>query len=282
MLLRFIMVLAMVLAAIVGLPCGIFESYAWLWAYPLLALGFFLLEALAVFVYLLILCKRVDMDQEQDGDDPHYRKMMELILESLVPVVRIEIKTKGLDKVPGDGRFLLVCNHCDDTDPLILLWALPGRQVAFISKKENRDMFVVGPMMHKIQCQMIDRENDREALKTILKCIKILKEDKASIGVFPEGYIHDDRKLHRFRPGVFKIAQKAQVPIVVCTLKGSAYALQRVTQYRPSRVELSVLETIPAQELVGVTTTEIAERVYKLMAEDLGPENVSQEGTEGQ
>ena len=31
MLLRFIVMLALVLAAAVGLPCGIFESYTWLW-----------------------------------------------------------------------------------------------------------------------------------------------------------------------------------------------------------------------------------------------------------
>ena len=37
--------------------------------------------------------------------------------------------------------------------------------------------------MHKILCQRVNRENDREALKTILKCIDILKKDKASIGM---------------------------------------------------------------------------------------------------
>ena len=37
--------------------------------------------------------------------------------------------------------------------------------------------------------QMLNRENDREALKTIVTCIRLLKDDEVSIGVFPEGGI---------------------------------------------------------------------------------------------
>lgn len=277
MLLRGIVLIGLVLAAIVGLPLEIFEGTAWLWAYPLLTLGFILLGIVVAFVRLLIACKGVDMDAEQENDDPHYRKMVEMYIDSIIPLVRVNVKTKGLAKVPKDGRFLLVCNHCSNADPVILLRELAGHQIAFISKKENRDMFVVGPMMQKILCQMIDRENDREALKTIIKCIKILKEDKASIGVFPEGGIHKSKRLQHFRPGVFKIAQKAEVPIVVCTLKNTKNVIPNMAKLRRTDVELSVLEVIPAAELKGVTTTEIAERTYRLMAEDLGPENVAAE-----
>ena len=277
MLIRFLFVLAMVLAGIVGVACGLFESYVWLWAYPAITLGFFLVLCALAFCYLLILCKRVDQDKEQERDDPHYRWFAEQIVESVLPVLRIDVKVKGMRKLPADGRFLLVCNHCSLADPVVLLGAFAGRQVAFISKKENKDMFVVGPVMHKLQCQLIDRENDREALKTILKCIDIIKEDRASIGVFPEGYIHPDLKLHRFRPGVFKIAQKAKVPIVVCTLKGTRHVLPNLPKLKHTDVEMTLLEVIGAEELVGVTTTDIAERVYQLMAADLGPENVAEE-----
>ena len=138
-------------------------------------------------------------------------------------------------------------------------------------------MFLVGKMMHKIQCQLIDRENDREALKTILKCIQMLKEDKCSVGVFPEGYIAPDRKLHSFRAGVFKIAQKAQVPIVVCTLTNTASAISRLLKLKPSDIRLSVLKVIEQEELKGRKTVEISDEIYAMMAQDLGPENVSSE-----
>ena len=130
--------------------------------------------------------------------------------------------------------------------------------------------------MLKIQCQLLDRENDRAALKTILRCISILKEDKANIAVFPEGgIIKDGKLLHRFRPGVFKIAQKAGVPIVVCTLNGTQNMVENVKHFRQTRIDFHLLQVIPAEELRGVTTVDIAQRVHAIMAADLGPENVA-------
>lgn len=278
MLLRFIVMVSMALAAIVGLPLGIFESAHWLWVYPLLTVGFILIGALIGYVYLLIMCKAVKLDVEQERDDPRYRRMVELYLDAIMPAVRVGVKTKGLNKMPKEGRFMLVCNHCNDADPLVILRELSGHQLAFISKKENREMFIIGPLMHKLMCQMIDRENDREALKTILKCIRLLKEDKLSIAVFPEGHISvPDRKLHRFRPGVFKIAQKAEVPIVVCTLKNTRTLVSNVQHLRPTNVELTVVDVIEPEKIKGVPTTELAEQIYRMMAEDLGPENVAEE-----
>ena len=171
-----------------------------------------------------------------------------------------------------------VCNHTSNADPVILMRCFRGHQLAFISKQENKDMFIVGKYMHKLLCQLINRENDREALKTILRCIQILNEDKASIAVFPEGGIlSEDGKLHHFRPGVFKIAQKANVPIVVCTLKNTKDVVKNIKHLKPSSVEMKVLEVIPAEELKGVTTVDIAHRCYDLMAADLGPELIAED-----
>ena len=278
MLLISIAVIAFVLGALVCLGCDAFLTSLWYWLLPLSTLGFFLLLALLGFLFLLHLCKRVDQTQPQEDDDKFYRIVTDLIIQSAFPVLRIRVKKIGTEKIPTDGRFMLVSNHCNDSDPIILLYCLRKSQLAFISKRENSTMFVIGPMMHKILCQLINRENDREALKTILRCIQILKEDKASIAVFPEGGIlSEDGKLHHFRPGVFKIAQKANVPIVVCTLKNTKDVVRNIKHLKPSSVEMKVLEVIPAEELKGVTTVDIAHRCYELMAADLGPELIAED-----
>ena len=269
--------LSLVIGAVVCGVKGAFAGLTWLWLLPLSFLGCLLVLLGLAFGFLMILCKRVDQSVPQEEDDPLYRIVTDLIIESALPVLRIFVKKKGMGKMPKDGRFLLVCNHCSLFDPIGLLYCFRDYQMAFVSKKENSTMFVIGPMMHKIQCQLINRENDREALKTILKCIQILKEDKASIGVFPEGGIlSDDGKLHHFRPGVFKIAQKANVPIVVCTLKNTLNVIPNLLKLKPSRVEMSVLEVIPPEEIKGITTVDIADRCYKLMAEDLGPDLIAE------
>ena len=277
MLLRLFCLIALVIATVLCLAIGAFESYMWLLWLPLMALGIVLLQLVLAFLFLLVLASAVDLKKEQDHDSKLYRKTIELYLDAALPPLRWNIKTKGMDKVPADGRFLVVCNHVSLADPVVLLHVFAGRQLAFISKQENQGMFIVGKVMHKMLCQPINRENDREALKTIVKCIQILRDDKASVAVFPEGYIHPDRKLHHFRSGVFKIAQKAQVPIVVCTLKGTRDAISNILHYKRSDIEASVLTVIQPEEYAGLPTTEIAQRIYELMAADLGPENVSQE-----
>ena len=278
MLLLSIAVISLLAGFLTCLGCDAFLTLTWLWLLPVSTLIAFLIVGLLAFAGLMYMCKRVDQSVPQEEDDKFYRIVADLIVESAFIVLRIHVKATGLEKVPADGRFLLVCNHCNDSDPIILIKCLRKFQLAFISKRENSTMFVIGPMMHKIQCQLINRENDREALKTIIRCIQILKEDKASIAVFPEGGIlSEDGKLHSFRPGVFKIAQKANVPIVVCTLKNTKTVVKNIKRLKPSYVEMSVLDVIPAEELQGVTTVDIAHRCHDLMAADLGPDLIAED-----
>lgn len=278
MLLISIAVISLLAGMLVCYGCGAFLTTAWLWMLPVSFLGFALGLLVLGFAGLMVMCKLVDQSVPQEEDNKFYRIVADLIIEAAFPVLRIHVKKSGLEKVPTEGRFLLVCNHCNNSDPIILLNSLRKFQLAFISKRENSTMFVIGSMMHKLQCQLINRENDREALKTILKCIQIIKEDKASIGVFPEGGIlSEDGKLHHFRPGVFKIAQKANVPIVVCTLKNTKDVVNNILHLKPSFVEMKVLEVIPAEELKGVTTVDIAHRCYSLMAADLGPDLIAED-----
>lgn len=237
---------------------------------PVLAAGIYLGLVLLAFLALVILCALVDMNKPQEHDSPFYRKAMTIYIEGLVTIVQAKIHTQGLEKLPKDGRFLLVCNHQALADPGILLHTFPNSDLAFVAKKEARNMFVVGKMMHKTMCQLIDRENDREALKTILKCIQLIKDDQHSIGIFPEGGIVEVGKLAHFRSGVFKIAQKANVPIVVCTLHNTADILRNAARLKPTDVQLHLLDVIPAEDLKGRTTVDIAEQIYDMMLSDLG------------
>ena len=237
---------------------------------PVLIIGIYLGLVLAAFVFLLILCALVDLRKPQEHDDPFYRKVMYVYIEALISIVRVRLHTEGLEKTPKDGRFLLVCNHQHEADPGILHHCFRNSQLAFLSKQENAGMFIVNKMMHRTMCQLLNRENDREALKTILRCIQLIRDDEVSICVFPEGGIKEVGKLSHFRSGVFKIAQKANVPIVVCTLRNTANILPNAAKLKHTDVELHLLDVIPAEDLKGRTTVDIAEQVYGMMLADLG------------
>ena len=266
-LLRLITLLSLVAASAVKLGTAIPG-----WGCLLMGVGVWLVLALIAFLFLWALCSRVDLTKEQEKDDKFYRFIMDVYIQALKTLVGIRLHTKGTEKIPKEGRFMLVCNHLFLADPCLLLNVFPKSELAFISKVENQQMFIVGKMMHKIMCQVLDRDNDRAALKTILKCIQLLKEDQVSIGVFPEGYTSKDGKVHPFRAGVFKIAQKANVPIVVCTIQNTRSIFKNLAKLKKTDVPLHLVDVIPAEELKGKTTTEISDRVYEMMIADLGEE----------
>lgn len=267
-------------ALFAGLICwlaGGFESLAWLWLLPVGFLGSLLVLAGLFFLVLWLSCAFVDIDKPQEKDSKFHRFMVSHTAELALSILGIRMHTKGLEQTPKDGRFLLVCNHIDILDPVVLLAHFKKCQLAFISKRENASMFIVGKIMHKIQCQRINRENDKEALRTIINCIKIIQEDKASVGVFPEGYTSLDGLLHSFRSGVFKIAQKANVPIVVCTVQNTNKPFRNIKKLKRTDVHLHLIKVLQPEALAGKTAVEVGDMVHSLMAEDLGPDLVLQE-----
>lgn len=259
------------LAAALGAALCAGTELAW-WAFPGLFAAFALGLLALTFGFLCLICALVDMDKPQERDSKFYRAVMYPYIEALITLVGVRLHTQGLEKTPQEGRFLLVCNHLFMADPGILLHCFRKSQLAFITKQENESMFIVGKIMHKILCQSLDRNNDRQALQVILKCIKLLKEDQVSIGVFPEGYTSRDNKLHHFRSGVFKIAQKAQVPIVICTIRNTRQIFRNLKQLRRTDVDLHLVEVLRPEDFAGLTTVELGNLVYEKMLADLGEE----------
>ena len=225
---------------------------------------------LLVVLFLLVASLTVDMEKPQEEDSKFFRTLTHLYVDLVLTLGRVEVRTEGLEKIPADRRFLLVCNHICDLDSGVILKCFSKSQLVFIGKREIKTMPIVGPVMHKMMCQFINRENDREALKTILKCIQIIKEDKASVVVFPEGYVSMDGRLRHFRSGAFKIAQKAGVPIVVCTVRNTKHVMQDLFALRKTWTQLHLVDVIDVETVKALPTTEIAEKVYEMMIGDLG------------
>lgn len=263
------------LSALAGSAAWYYTGNCWL--LPAAFVGTFLGFLLLAFLVVVISCALVDMEKPQTKDSAYFRKLIKLYLKPGFQLLKVRLKTEGAEKVPTHGRFLLVCNHLNEMDPVCLVRAFPDSQLAFISKRENTTMFIIGKLMHALMCQLINRENDREALKTIIRCIQLLKEDMVSIAVFPEGYITTTGKLQRFRAGVFKIALKAQVPIVVCTLQGTEDVFHNALRRKSTEVKLHVIETIPYEEIRGKTAVAISDYCYHLMLNDLDAKYVPAE-----
>ena len=225
---------------------------------------------MALFALVLFVSTRfVDPKKLLEKPSAYFRFMINQFCRLAFFLGGVHVHVTGLEKLPHNHRFLLVSNHLFAFDPLIYYYAIPRDELAFISKKENFSLFMVAEIMRELLCLPIDRENDREALRTILKAIQFLKEDKTSIAVFPEGGTNKTADpLLPYRSGVFKIAQKANVPIVVCSLVNSRAILRNMFR-KHTEVWLDVLDIIPAEDLAGVNTAQIGSRVHDTMSKGI-------------
>ena len=177
----------------------------------------------------------------------------------------MRVHVNGKEKLPTDGRFLLVANHRSLFDPLAIFHALRAYNIAFISNPSNMKLPVLGRIAAGDCFLPIDRENDREALKTILCAADYLKRDLCSICIYPEGTRSKTRQMLPFHHGSFKIAQRAHVPLVIAAISGTDMVKKNILRRRTD-VYIDVLACIPAGEVQAETTAALSNRAYAAIA----------------
>lgn len=244
------------------------ESYSW-WLVPVLFIGFFVALVLLHLLFAVAAILLINTKKPPKKGESFYRALFDSVLSILLKLLCIKIKITGLEKVPEDGRFLVVCNHQHDFDCAVILHAFPKAEIAFVAKKEiYKDKKFIARAMHKLNCFPIDRENNREAAKAIISATKYIKEDAGSVCIFPEGYVSKTTEILPLRNGAFKIAYKAKVPVVVCVVDGTRSIPKNVFR-RGTKINFSVLDVIGPERFDEITTVEIGDIVHDKMVDAL-------------
>ena len=181
---------------------------------------------------------------------------------------RVNLEINGIDKIPEDKRFLMVSNHLSNFDPLVSIVAFKKFGIIFVSKPENFKLPFVSQFIHKSGFLAIDRENPRNAMKTIHKATDYVKEDIGSVCIYPEGTRSKSGELLEFKDGVFYVCKKALCPVVVTTVKNTQ-KIAKNSPFKKTNVIINVLDVIYPESFAECSTHELSERVRDMMKEDL-------------
>jgi 1-acyl-sn-glycerol-3-phosphate acyltransferase len=180
------------------------------------------------------------------------------------------LETKGLERLPQEGGFVLAANHSSNFDPWPLglpLW--PRRQLYFMGKVELFNP-VLAPFLRAAGAFPVRRgEADVEAIET---AVRICREG-GIVAMFPEGTRRTKglRKKfeHKPRTGSARIALAARVPLVPAAVKGTdrlaQFAQLKVAYGDP--VPLDDLEALTPREAQQEATKRLMERIYELRDE---------------
>ena len=241
------------LAAAIGLPLQ--GGFSLWWGIPIF-LGMELLFHAMFALVLWLPVRKVDRSKPLERLLPGGPEAVHAIDSLLCAYGGLKPRVTGAEKLP-ETPYLLVCNHRSMFDPLMILGYLKGQNIAFVSKPSNLQIPMVGDIAYTAGYLAINRQNDREALKTILQAADYLKRGVCSIGIFPEGTRTRTGKLQDFHAGSFKIAQRANVPLVIACVRDTEKVSHRLF-LRPTKVYLDILEVLPAQQVKAMSTRDLA------------------------
>ena len=245
--------------------------------------GLALLAFLALFILycLLIVLSTAFADGETDckKSSRYYRFLLNSSTKVGMIILRVKLHVSGMDNVPKDSRFLLVGNHISNYDPIVTWLVLKDRDLAFISKPENFKVPFWGTMIRKCGFMGIDRENPKNAVRTINLAAEKLKADNVSVGVYPEGTRCRQPEMLPFHTGVFRIAQKADVPIVVAAVRGTELIHKNYIRRR-THVYVDFVDVIPKEEVHKMTTAELSDRARRSLESVLKQNDIQQENVD--
>lgn len=263
MLMGIIAILSLIAAVVYGFAAALPAAALWKCAlvFVLSFLAFSALYVLSAAVVSLF----IDTSWPRKKQNPLCRGYVAGGGELCCFYLGVRVHVSGKDKLPHGERFLLVANHRSFLDPLAIFHALKDYNLAFISKPSNMKIPVLGPLAYGACFLPINRENDREALKTILCAADYLKRDLCSVCIYPEGTRSKTRELLPFHHGSFKIAQRAHVPLVIAAVSGTDTVKKNVLRRRTD-VYIDILEVIPADEVRAETTAALSDHARETIA----------------
>lgn len=174
-------------------------------------------------------------------------------------------KTIGLDRVPKDRTVVFIANHRSIFD-VILTGAQLKKPVGYIAKQELEKIPLLNLQMRDIYCLFLNRQNNREGLKTMLKAIDYVKQGH-NMFIFPEGTRSKvEGQFGEFHPGSFKIATKPGAVIVPITIVNSGDILEdHFPRLKRVPVVIEYGEPIDTAGMSRADVKELPERVKNII-----------------
>lgn len=252
--------------------CNKIFNLSLIWIIPCTFLCSCISLTVLYFVVLFFISLTIDKNKEYEELNPFYQFLFNITLEFIINLSLVKLTVEGLEKITSNQKFFLVTNHKSNFDPMIECMVLKKYNLIQISKPENFKIPICGPFMKRCCYLSINREDNREAVKTILNAAKKIKEGTFSVGIAPEGTRNKEGVgLLPFKAGSFKIGYKAEAPLVICTIKNTE-KIHKNVPFKRTHVIMHIVDVIPYENYKDLSTQALSDEVRNKMNVDLGYE----------
>ncbi|MFP4229065.1 MAG: lysophospholipid acyltransferase family protein [Salinivenus sp.] len=185
-----------------------------------------------------------------DRDPAHYYagytlRIMGRLLTYVNPFWQIELD----GPFPENPRnpYVVVGNHFSQADPPIISH-VPW-EMKWVAKKALFDLPFAGWLLRLSGDICVDR-SDKRSRAAVLSTSHEYLDKQCSVMFFPEGTRSRDGRVHRFSDGAFRLAIKADVPVLPIAVDGTHEALPKHSIWfnpDPEAIRVKVLPPVPTE-----------------------------------
>ena len=197
-------------------------------------------------------------------------RLVQWAFNMIIKLAGIELTVIGEENI-SEGPVLYIGNHRSFFD-IVITYARCKNLTGYIAKKEMLSIPLLRTWMKRLYCLFLDRENPKEGLKTILQAIDYVKHG-ISICIFPEGTRNrnkDELDMLPFHEGSFKIATKANCPIIPIAISNSANIFEaHFPKISPAKVVVEYGKPIYPDELSKEDKRHVGEYTQNVIREML-------------
>ncbi len=187
------------------------------------------------------------------------------VCSGVMIITRVHYKVEGLEYIDPSRAYLFIGNHKSNEDFMYTSVSLKKLKLGFLAKMEVGDSFFGARYAKQMDCVLLNRSNDKEGAKSIIKVINNIKKG-TSMMIFPEG-LRTDRSTNKMiegHAGSYKVAIKTQAPIVPVSLINT-HKIMKNAPFRKTKVKVIFHKPIEYDEYKDLNTIEIEEKVRNII-----------------
>jgi len=222
-----------------------------------------LILAVLTFAILLLLFISVCNKNNPKGNVRHF------ILKSATKLAQrfqhIHVEIEGLENVDKNEAYLIVANHKSQMDP-VLMYNSMNMKLTAIGKSTlftNKFMINIAKTYGAIS---LNRDNDREAVRSLNEAMKRITDNHISVIVYTEGGIksREYEDMRELKAGAYKIALKTHAPVLPVSIVGSS-KIHGAPKFKKKNVKIIVHKPITYEEYAEMNTTMLGEKCMEII-----------------
>jgi 1-acyl-sn-glycerol-3-phosphate acyltransferase len=168
---------------------------------------------------------------------------------SILWIAGTRILVEGLDHIDTRRQYVFIGNHQSHFDVLVVFSRIP-MIIRFLTKKELFRIPVFGWALSATGMIKIDRADHEESVKSMNEALEVMRKNKVSLVVFPEGTRSPDGKMGPFKKGGFIMAIRGKIPVVPVAISGSRFILPKHSiKLKPGTIKLVIGQPIATTDL---------------------------------